>query len=181
MKRLFVIAAAVLVPFGVLVAWALSALGEAPPPPLPVHEPLPVPVVVARTEPPPRPPEPEPLPAPVVEAAPPPAAEEPAPPPTDEAVIRAAVVEQLTPQVNTCFLDTAGPLKQTVRISATFETDQAGRLHEVRVKMKSADPYLVACVQDTLEGATLDPAKGLPKGTLRHTFSFNPNGAKEAK
>lgn len=175
MKRLLLIAAAVLLPFAALVAWGLWALESEPValPVMPVVEPAPMPV--------------EPQPVPVARAAPPPAPlpqpppEEPAPPaapPTDEATVRQAVVDQLNPAVHLCFLDTNDKLRQAIRVSATFDTTETGALSNVRVKMKSADPYLVACVQDALEGSVLDTARGLPRGTMRHTFTFDPTGAK---
>ena len=80
--------------------------------------------------------------------------------------------------VNLCFLEMSGQLKQAIRITATFEADPSGALQDVRVKMRSADPYVVACVQDALEGTLLDKARGLPHGPMRHTFSFKPDGAR---
>lgn len=175
MKRLLLIAAAVLLPFAALVAWGLSALDPEPvalPPPVAEPAPMPVePVPVARAAPPAAPPQPQPAPEPVPEEPPP-------PPPTDEATIRQAVVDQLNPVVHLCFLDTNEKLRQAIRIAATFETSETGALYNVRVKMKSADPYLVACVQDALEGSVLDKARGLPQGTMRHTFTFDPTGAR---
>lgn len=182
MKRLLLIAAAVLLPFAALVAWGLSALEREPialPPP--AVEPMPLPSA-----------EPAPAPAPIVRAPPPAAAvapsaapveaprEEPPPPapPTDEATIRQAVVDQLNPAVHLCFLEQNDRLRQPIRISATFDATETGALSNVRVKMKSADPYVVACVQDALEGSVLDKARGLPQGTMRHTFTFDPTGAK---
>ena len=176
MKRLLLIAAAVLLPFAALVAWGLSALEREPialPPPAviePAPLPEPQPSPIARAAPPPPPPQPAPPPP---EEPPPPA-----PPPTDEATIRQAVVDQLNPAVHLCFLDTNEKLRQSIRLSATFDTTETGALYNVRVKMKSADPYLVACVQDALEGSVLDKARGLPQGTMRHTFTFDPTGAK---
>ena len=182
MKRLLLIAAAVLVPFGLLVAWGLSALQDDPV----ALSPLPVPeaAVVAAPEPPPvvRVEVAAPAPAPAVQPAPAPApAPEPAPPEPpapDEAALRAAVVDQLNPVVHVCFLEMNDRLRQAIRVSATFNTTEAGTLNNVRVKMKSADPYVVACVQDALEGAVLDKARGLPRGAMRHTFTFDPHGAK---
>ncbi len=178
MKRLVLIAAAVLVPFGLLVAWGLAALGDEPPPLPPPARVEPAPPAPAVVESPPVarvPPPPAPQPAPPPEPPP----EEPPPPgPRDEATVRAAVVDQLNPVVHICFLEMNDRLKQSIKVVTSFDTTETGALTNVSVKMKSADPYVVACVQDALEGATLDQARGLPNGTMRHTFSFNPAGAK---
>jgi hypothetical protein len=178
-KRLLLIAAAVLVPFTALVWWGLAAVGHEPgeaaaapavtPVAAPAELPAPAPAP-ARVE---APTAAEPV-APPIAAAPEP---EPAPQQADDPV-RAVVVEQLNPVLQPCFSDQVGRLRKKVRVSTQFDTRPDGSLTHVKVTMKSADPYLIACLQDALEGAHLDPARGLPPGALRHTFAFNPGRAK---
>ena len=51
-------------------------------------------------------------------------------------------------------------LKRRIRVAASFETKPDGSLTNVKVKMKAADPYLLACMQNALEGAHLSRTAG---------------------
>lgn len=175
---MLLIAAAVLVPFAALVWWGLAALQHEPQPVTPPAPPVAAPVQAPA---PAVPAPPRAAPPPVVAPTAPADEPEPAPaagpdrPPMAEEAARAAVVEQLKPVVQTCFGDADPRAKRPLRVSALFQTRPDGSVVNVRLKMKSADPYLLACVQDALEGAHLDPAQGLPSGEMRYTF-----GVKEA-
>lgn len=177
MKRLAIIALAVLVPFAALVGWGLSTLSD---------EPLPLPPPQAEPAPPPAPPiaerpRPEPAPAPVPVPVPPPEPPAPAAAIDDAAAELAkmepkqALLHELTPLVNLCFLDLDGRFKQVIHVAASFDPQADGTVTNVRLKMKSADPYLTACVQDALEGARISLPQGMPQGSIRHTFIFNPH------
>ncbi|MBL8954435.1 MAG: hypothetical protein JNK82_26895 [Myxococcaceae bacterium] len=179
MKRLMLIAAAVLVPFAVLVGWGLSALSDTPPP-VPVSsrpaQPPPLPTVV-QAEPPPAPRAGRIEPAAEAPVEPPPPVE-PTPPEPRAVEPKAAVVKQLEPLVNLCFIDDSARLRQVVRVSTVFEPMPDGTLSRVQVRMMGADPYVTACVQDALEGARLSLPQGMSQGSMRHTFIFNPHPSK---
>ncbi len=183
-----IIAAAVLVPFGGLVAWGLSALHEPielPPranvTAVPVAPVAVAPVVV----------EPPSLPAAALEVAPEalatpsPVASAPAPtvlqnlPPVspaeaqEQALTRRAVIEQLEPVVRDCFPQ--NPLDRRrgdPRAAATFDVLPDGTVTDVQVRSKRADPALTRCVTAALQTAVVDPNRGIPEEPVHHTFHF---------
>ena len=180
MKRGLIIAAAVLIPFSVLIALGFSSLHDpptlaAPPPPI-------QPAIVL-----PQPERPLAPPPPVLVAAPPlhpplpevqPFRAVPLDPDTPPAVVaelkRKPIIAAVDPLVRQCFKDAADVIHEPQTITVTFSTNDAGRFEDVVIRSSSwQDPQLEACVIDSFEDATFEaPAHILRRQS--HTFTFSP-------
>jgi hypothetical protein len=86
-------------------------------------------------------------------------------------VLQPDPVRALQPLVNACFEDAVthdpGALSATLRFTPTAE----GRLTQGEVvNVSVTDPYLQACLEDSMHYARLQP--GIGGGPIEHTFSF---------
>lgn len=171
MRRELLIAAGVLVPFGVLVVLGFHFSA---PEPLPV-EPGALPVAVT---PPPAPAAAPPAPPIDVVPRPPP----PAPPPPAKPVAPAvapalaAPLAALTPEVHRCFDDARARLKAKVSTTVRFTPTRDGGFAEVSLETTAPDPWLRACVEDVFEEVRYTPAGAETFTPAVHTFSFDPLG-----
>jgi hypothetical protein len=178
MNRYILIAIAVIVPFCGFVAWGLLSTREAAPGPAPTIAPAPVAAPVpAVAAPAPVPAAAAPAPAPALAAAPAEAA--PARPaelvPVDTSVpepadsdVRRAVLEQVSPAVEACIEKM--PMRKADKVMTGFDVQPDGTLANVRVKTHARSQALIDCVTQALQGAHVDPARGIPKSPMRHAF-----------
>lgn len=177
MRRLLLLALAVLVPFAALIAFGFSLLKDPPPISLPIAE-LPLPVVPPPTAAPPVAPPPParpPLPVDVVVVAPPNPDEPPGhPPPLDPArAQRVAMLAAIEPLVHQCFKDLSERVREPLRVTVTFNTTADGRFEGAMIKRASwPDPHLAACITDSFEDASFE-GTGTALRRQVHTFAYD--------
>lgn len=167
----------VLIPFVALSALALWLTRDTPSPAWPVTETVEHPAA-------PEPPTPpRAVPAAPEQAAPPPREldEEPVPEPPpgtwDKEDVRVAL-QSVQPLVQECFLDAAvrHPGSQTVKLRFTLEArGEHGSFRGAEVVESTVqDPFVLACLLDTLADAQFSAPPGKAPLTLTHPFEFRP-------
>jgi hypothetical protein len=164
----------VLIPFVALSALALWLTRDTPPPAQARVEPVEHPAA-------PEPPTPPPaVPAVPEKPAPPPEEEEepvPEPPPGtwDKEDVRVAL-QSVQPLVRECFLDASvrHPGSQTVKLRFTLEAhgERGGFRGAEVVESTVQDPFVLACLLDTLADAQFSAPPGKAPLTLTHSFQF---------
>jgi hypothetical protein len=115
------------------------------------------------------------------EVAPPPEDEErvPEPPPGtwDEEEVRVAL-RSIQPLVRECFLDAAGrhPGPQSVKLRFTLEArgERGGFQGAEVLESTVQDPFVLACLLDTLADTQFSAPPGRAPLTLTHPFHFRP-------
>jgi hypothetical protein len=158
MKRALMLAAAVLVPFALLLAVGFFLLAQRPSTAPELNGPA------ASPQPPPQPsaqPSPQ-----------PPAAPRPVPPRVDEQPTPA--LASVGPLVKQCFEDTRAHLHQPQKLTVLYDTTAAGAFANVEIAQFTwSDPQLTACILDSFEDARFDG--GLPPLARQSwTFTFSP-------
>ncbi len=173
MRRELLIAAAVLVPFGVLVALGFYFSTPAAPAPQPGA------IALAPPAPPPvQPATPRDDAEVQVDSGPPRVAVvTSAPRPVDPGwpAALAAPLAAIAPEVHRCFADERARLRETVTTRVRFTPTRDGGFSGVAVETTTQDPWLRACVEDAFDEVRFAPTGAELFVPAEHTFGFDPS------